>query len=83
MLSEIPGGDFNTALVVVGGGILAQIVTAVLSWMQSRKNGEKTDNLKHELNSRLTELLEVTRSSAHAAGKLEGEIAERNKNSQI
>jgi len=59
----------NLAIVLTA---LAAVITAAtpgfLSWMQSRKT--------HRLvNSRLTELLNLTRESAKAEGRLEGESA--------
>lgn len=69
----------SAALVMVGGGVLTQIVAAILTWSQSRKNHEKLKAIetvqvetKHEMNSRLTELLASVKAQAHAAGILEG-----------
>jgi hypothetical protein len=67
------------ALIVAIGAITAQTVTAVLSWFQSRHNSKqiadvKTEQVaaKHEINSRLTELLASVRAESLAQGRLEG-----------
>jgi hypothetical protein len=75
LLTEVTSESFNTALLVVGGGLLAQIITGVFTLIQSRKNGDKTDGLHQQLNSRLTELLSITKTSSHAEGVIEGKAS--------
>lgn len=86
LVKEMVPENFNTALIIVGGGIVTQIVTALLAWLQSRKNHSTLEAVKgkvqevkqvqvdvqHDLNSRLTELIESAKSKAHAEGVLVG-----------
>lgn len=66
-------------MVLAAGGVAASFVTGMLSWIQSRQNRThikevdlKLDKTNHELNSRLTELVEAVRIAARSAGILEG-----------
>lgn len=71
--------NFTTAMVMVVGGVVTQVLTGVITWLQSRKNHVKLKSIeatqietKHDLNSRLTEMLAAVTAQAHAAGVLEG-----------
>ena len=82
---EVPD-SMGTAIVAAIGLIIAQIVTGAFTWLQSWQNTKhikavdhkviqvaaEQKETKHELNSRLTELVEAVRVAARADGILEG-----------
>ncbi len=47
-------------------------LTAVAAFVQTVRNGKQITTVLVNLDGRLSELLAVTRTEAHAAGKLEG-----------
>lgn len=59
------------AIVLIGCQVLT-LATAIVSYLQSLKNTSAISEVHLLMNSRLSELLAVTRASAHAAGRLEG-----------
>jgi hypothetical protein len=48
------------------------LMSAIRAFIQLRKNSTAIQEIHLTLNSRLSELLNITEKSAHAAGKLEG-----------
>jgi len=52
--------------------ILATLLTALVSFALSVKNGKAIQEVHLTLNSRLSELLKVTAAASHAVGKEEG-----------
>src|SRR5258708_6024754 len=80
--SALTGNNVWVALIVVVG----QLVGSVLTWFLSKKNAAKIDkaiekvdegtkaqlDTKHEINSRLTELLASVWTESLAAGRLAG-----------
>ena len=69
----------SVEIYVVIAGVGMQLVTAALGYFQSVQNSKKADILNRKadelhlsLNSRLTELLAITKAAAHAEGMREG-----------
>ncbi len=59
---------------------IAPTLIALGGVINSVRNGRKLDNIHIDLNSRLSQLLEVTRVSERASGHAEGMAEERRNN---
>jgi hypothetical protein len=66
---------FFAALIAASPALLA----AVAAFLQSIKNGQKSESLRQEVNHRLTELIESTRRAAHLEGEASGTQKERDR----
>lgn len=66
------------AIAAIITAVLTPIVTVALAWIAASKRLDAVDKKQAEthdlVNSRLTEMLELTRTSARAEGKTEGKI---------
>jgi hypothetical protein len=71
LLTETPDA-LVPAIVVATGAVVVQVVASLASLLQARRNGDKLVEIHLQLNSRLDQLLAVTKKDAHAEGKLEG-----------
>lgn len=97
LVKEMVPENFNTALIMVGGGIVTQIITALLAWLQSRKNHSTLEAVKgkvqevkqvqadvqHNINSRLSELIEEAKSKAYTEGVLVGMEMQKQKDNEV
>ncbi len=64
-------------LIRMAPAIIAAIAAA-MALLASRRNTEKINDVHQLINSRLTELLDLTRASARAEGILEGKFIQNN-----
>jgi hypothetical protein len=90
--AEIEVGEWNVILFAeidswtVFWGTLPATIAAVAALVQSIRNNkkvtvveEKVDKVGHEVNSRLSQLVESTEKASHAVGKEEGVKEERDR----
>jgi sensor histidine kinase regulating citrate/malate metabolism len=68
-------GELEKLCVALGG--LATLGSAIAALVASLRNATKIKGLHDQLNSRLTELVEAVRASAHEAGAKEERERER------
>lgn len=68
MMTDVPAN--LSAIILAAIAFLGLAVPGWLAWLQARKNHVM-------MNSRLTELLDATRKSAKAEGKVEGAAEEK------
>lgn len=72
-----PDQIFVSGIVVQVIAALLAALAAVLAYLKGKDNEKKLDELHHEVNSRLSQLIEKTELAAHARGKEVGKREEK------
>ena len=58
-------------------------IVAMLSYFASKKNSAAIEKIHIDINSRMTELLKVSKGESHAEGLAQGKLEERAENKKL